>query len=307
MTSARHAGKPPAHLAPGNHPRRASEADRRASPAAGRPVGSGALRGQRNAHRGRRYLVHQGEPIRRPAMVRLFSSVLRREPDGRHVLVTPAEKLDIDVDRTAFRAISMSVEGRDREQRIAFQLDSGEAVILGPEHPLRVRGDQTGPSPADPGRTRLERARQCRRMPARFHLQGCCRVLDGPGKAAATPRLAVGGPDEAYNWHSWARKISRSLLQGVSGRGGLDQALLSFGRRFWPHVQRLFRPDDRRFEASKADTLEQQAFQARFGTEKPVAWAGRPGNRRRKGVLANHRSTETAPCPRGKNEKDFSK
>src|SRR5512142_1597246 len=41
---------------------------------------------------------HEGEPIRRPEMVRLFSTILRREPDGRHVLVTPAEKLDIDVD-----------------------------------------------------------------------------------------------------------------------------------------------------------------------------------------------------------------
>ena len=51
---------------------------------------------------------HEGAPIRRPAMVRLFSTVLRREPDGRHVLVTPVEKLDIDVERTAFRAIAMS-------------------------------------------------------------------------------------------------------------------------------------------------------------------------------------------------------
>src|SRR5258707_4603580 len=41
---------------------------------------------------------HDGAPIRRTAMVRLFSTILRREPDGRHVLVTPAEKLDIDVD-----------------------------------------------------------------------------------------------------------------------------------------------------------------------------------------------------------------
>jgi len=40
---------------------------------------------------------HEGSPIRRPAMVRLFSTVLRREDDGRHVLVTPVEKLDIDV------------------------------------------------------------------------------------------------------------------------------------------------------------------------------------------------------------------
>jgi hypothetical protein len=90
---------------------------------------------------------HQGEPIRRPAMVRLFSTVLRREPDGRHVLVTPAEKLDIDVDRTAFRAISMSSEGEGRERRIAFQLDSGDALILGPDHPLRIAQTESGPSP----------------------------------------------------------------------------------------------------------------------------------------------------------------
>jgi hypothetical protein len=90
---------------------------------------------------------HEGEPIRRPAMVRLFSTVLRREPDGRHVLVTPAEKLDIDVDCTAFRAISMSREGAGLDQRIAFQLDSGDAVILGPKHPLRVIETEIGLSP----------------------------------------------------------------------------------------------------------------------------------------------------------------
>src|ERR687890_2202182 len=54
---------------------------------------------------------HEGAPIRRPAMVRLFSTVLRREPDGRHVLVTPVEKLDIEVDGTAFRAVEMHSEG----------------------------------------------------------------------------------------------------------------------------------------------------------------------------------------------------
>ena len=90
---------------------------------------------------------HDGVPIRRPAMVRLFSTVLRREPDGRHVLVTPAEKLDIEVDCTAFRAIAMSREGEGREQRLAFQLDSGDAVILGPDHPLRMVETAAGPSP----------------------------------------------------------------------------------------------------------------------------------------------------------------
>jgi hypothetical protein len=90
---------------------------------------------------------HDGAPIRRPAMVRLFSTVLRREPDGRHVLVTPVEKLDIDVERTAFRAIRMRSEGEGPSRRIAFELDSGDAVILGPDHPLRVESDEHGPSP----------------------------------------------------------------------------------------------------------------------------------------------------------------
>lgn len=90
---------------------------------------------------------HEGSPIRRPAMARLFSTVLRREPDGTHVLVTPVEKLVIDVDRTAFRAVGMESEGRGRDRRIALTLDSGDALILGPEHPLRLLEDEKGPSP----------------------------------------------------------------------------------------------------------------------------------------------------------------
>jgi len=90
---------------------------------------------------------HEGTPIRRPAMVRLFSTVLRREPDGRHLLVTPVEKLEIEVEATAFRAVEMSSEGEGRDRRIAFKLDSGDAVILGPEHPLRLVETDSGPSP----------------------------------------------------------------------------------------------------------------------------------------------------------------
>jgi len=80
-------------------------------------------------------------------MVRLFSTVLRREPDGRHVLVTPVEKLDIDVETTAFRATGMRVHGEGRNQRIIFALDSGDAVVLGPEHPLHIEPSAHGPSP----------------------------------------------------------------------------------------------------------------------------------------------------------------
>ena len=90
---------------------------------------------------------HQGRPILRKAMVRLFSTVLRREADGRHMLVTPVEKLEIDVDSTAFRAVEMHTEGAGRDRRIAFGLDTGDAVILGPEHPLRLVHDEHGPSP----------------------------------------------------------------------------------------------------------------------------------------------------------------
>jgi hypothetical protein len=79
---------------------------------------------------------HFGDPIRRPAMVRLFSTVLRRDPDGQHYLVTPVEKLSIEVESTAFRAIAMTREGAGEDRRIGLTLDSGDALIVGPDHPL---------------------------------------------------------------------------------------------------------------------------------------------------------------------------
>ena len=101
--------------------------------------------GMRIARDGNWY--HDGAPIRRPAMIRLFSTVLRREPDGRHMLVTPVEKLEIDVESTAFRAVEVESEGEGENRRIAFRLDSGDAVILGPDHPLRMVPDERGPIP----------------------------------------------------------------------------------------------------------------------------------------------------------------
>lgn len=90
---------------------------------------------------------HMGTRIDRPAMVRLFSTVLRREPDGTHLLVTPIEKLTIEVELTAFRAIAMNSEGDGEQRTIAFELDSGDAIMLGPDHPLSVTDDGHGPSP----------------------------------------------------------------------------------------------------------------------------------------------------------------
>jgi hypothetical protein len=88
---------------------------------------------------------HMGTPIGRPALVKLFSTVLRREPDGRHVLVTPVEKLDIDVEDAAFVAVEMSSEGSGRERRLAFRLNTDDWVIAGPDNTLRFEtaGDGT--------------------------------------------------------------------------------------------------------------------------------------------------------------------
>ncbi len=90
---------------------------------------------------------YRDSPIERPAMVRLFASVLRREPDGSHVLVTPVEKLTIDVEGTAFRAIQMTMAGEDEDRRIGLTLDSGDALFVGADHPLTVIGTPDGPSP----------------------------------------------------------------------------------------------------------------------------------------------------------------
>lgn len=90
---------------------------------------------------------HEGRPITRPAMVRLFSTVLRREPDGSHVLVTPAEKLTVDVDLAAFVSTAMVIEGQGRDARIAFELNSGDAVLLGPGHKLRLVEGPSGTVP----------------------------------------------------------------------------------------------------------------------------------------------------------------
>lgn len=93
----------------------------------------------RIARDGRWY--HQGVEIGRPALVRQFSRILRREADGSHVLVTPGEKLTIEVELAAFLATAMTSEGEGPNRRIALLLNSGEALVLGPDHPLRLGED----------------------------------------------------------------------------------------------------------------------------------------------------------------------
>ena len=90
---------------------------------------------------------HQGSPIGRAAMVRLFSTILRREPDGGFVLVTPVDKLSIEVDDAPFVAVEMKVEGEGRERRLAFRLNTDDLVIADADHAIRVVEREDGPHP----------------------------------------------------------------------------------------------------------------------------------------------------------------
>ena len=83
--------------------------------------------------------THAGSPIRRPEMVRLFSRLLRREAGGSFVLVTPVERLTIEVEDTPFVAVDLRVDGEGRDATIAFGLNTGEIVVADADHPLILR------------------------------------------------------------------------------------------------------------------------------------------------------------------------
>ncbi|BCW88545.1 hypothetical protein sos41_16860 [Alphaproteobacteria bacterium SO-S41] len=88
---------------------------------------------------------YMGTPIGRAAMVRLFSTILRREPDGSHVLVTPVERVGIEVEDAPF--IAVGVEAADG--RLTFMTNVGDQVTADADHPIRVEENEaTGePSP----------------------------------------------------------------------------------------------------------------------------------------------------------------
>lgn len=91
--------------------------------------------------------LHEGSPIGRVALVRLFSTVLRREPDGGHVLVTPVEKLSIAVEDAPFVAVEMTSEGEGQSRRLAFRTNVGDMVVAGPDHPLTIEDRGHGAHP----------------------------------------------------------------------------------------------------------------------------------------------------------------
>ncbi|MCR8722787.1 DUF1285 domain-containing protein [Frigidibacter sp. ROC022] len=98
-----------------------------------------------------------GTPIGRAPMVRLFSTILKREGDS-YFLVTPVEKVGITVDDAPFVAVDFSASGDGCDQSLTFTTNVGDTATAGPEHPIRVERDpETGePSPYVLIRSNLE-------------------------------------------------------------------------------------------------------------------------------------------------------
>ena len=98
-----------------------------------------------------------GTPIGRPGMVKLFSSIIKREGDS-YFLVTPVEKVGITVDDAPFVAVDFDAAGTGPEQVLSFVTQVGDRVEAGPDHPIRVVRDAvTGePSPYVHVRVNLE-------------------------------------------------------------------------------------------------------------------------------------------------------
>ncbi len=92
---------------------------------------------------------HEGAPIQREALVRLFASILRHDEDGHYYLVTPVEKWRIQVDDAPFLAVRLDATGAGRDQILTFTTNVGDTIIAGLDHPLSVeyRAPNGEPSP----------------------------------------------------------------------------------------------------------------------------------------------------------------
>ena len=88
---------------------------------------------------------YMGTPIGRMPLVQLFSSVLRKDDDGKTYLVTPVEKVGIRVADAHFLAVELAVTGEDESRVLTFRTNVGDVVEAGPERPLRfVEDEETG-------------------------------------------------------------------------------------------------------------------------------------------------------------------
>ena len=82
---------------------------------------------------------YQGSPIGRLPLVKLFATVLRRAPDGRYWLVTPAEQGLVEVEDVPFVAVELPAKGRGRRSSSSLRTNLDEWVAIDEEHPLELR------------------------------------------------------------------------------------------------------------------------------------------------------------------------
>ena len=88
---------------------------------------------------------HEGGPIRRVELAKLFSTVLRRDPAGDYWLVTPAERGRIEVEDLPFVAVAVDIIQEDGRQALVFRTNLDHTVVAGPGHPVVVDRDaETG-------------------------------------------------------------------------------------------------------------------------------------------------------------------
>jgi hypothetical protein len=90
---------------------------------------------------------YQGTPIGRLPLVKLFSTVLRKDAQGEYWLVTPVEKGRIEVDDVPFIGVELIVEGSGRDQKLKVRTNLDDIVMIGPDHPLRVEVDEESGEP----------------------------------------------------------------------------------------------------------------------------------------------------------------
>ncbi len=79
---------------------------------------------------------YRGSPIRRPALVKLFASILRKDPE-RHVLVTPVEMVSVEVEDAPFLAVAMRVEDGPQGRALVFRTNLDDETRAGPDRPMR--------------------------------------------------------------------------------------------------------------------------------------------------------------------------
>jgi hypothetical protein len=99
---------------------------------------------------------HEGTPITRESLVKLFATILRKDEDGVTYLVTPVEKIIVKVEDAPFVAIRADRAGQGRDQTIVFTTNVGDIITAGPDHPLRVEQRGEEPRPYLHVRGRLE-------------------------------------------------------------------------------------------------------------------------------------------------------